>query len=678
MRSFANYICSLVVLLSYSITAAQEIPVQLQQQLEELTGASEEETEDDTYWQELERLLRSPLNINEAGEEDLKALNVLSEWQIIQLLQYRQLLGDLVSVYELQAVPGWDVRLLRRLLPFVTVNKSIPSKHDLLQRFKEGTNSVLLRLSQVLELQRGFSRVDAGPKYMGSRQRIFMRYRYTYKNLLQYGWSGDKDAGEKFFSGAQRYGFDFNSFHLFTRKMGLIESLALGDYTVNMGQGLIHWQSLAFKKSGDAVAVKRQSPVLKPYSSAGEYNFLRGVGITLRKRSVELTLFASSRWLSINTGEDSTGEFVTSILTSGYHRTITELSGRNALKQTTMGGNIRYRTRSFQVGVNSVRYSFSLPLRKRDEPYNLFSIKGDEWSNASADYAFTYKNMHMFGEVAVDHHLKTALLQGCMFSVDPSMDIAFVFRNISKEYQSLNANAFTENTSPVNEKGLYTGITWRPSVGWKLDVFADYYEFPWLKYLMDAPSFGRDLLLQLSYLPSKLTELQARVSYSLGLAEAVRTTAIDYLINVPRLTTQFYLQHALSGSFSFRCRLQWLQLQKHGKESGFAMSVDGIYKPVMKRYSVLSRLQFFETGSYASRLYGFENDVLYGHSIPAVFGSGCRYYIVMQARPSKDLSIGLKWAQTIYQSQTEIGSGLDLINGNTKTEVKLQFVYWFK
>ncbi len=76
--------------------------------------------------------------------------------------------------------------------------------------------------------------------------------------------------------------------------MGNIKALALGDFTVNMGQGLIQWQSLAFKKSVDVMGVKRQSTVLRPYNSAGEYNFNRGAGITFRKGKIETTCFAHS------------------------------------------------------------------------------------------------------------------------------------------------------------------------------------------------------------------------------------------------------------------------------------------------------------------------------------------------------------------------------------------------
>ncbi|MEI2750598.1 MAG: hypothetical protein V9E88_17805 [Ferruginibacter sp.] len=122
--------------------------------------------------------------------------------------------------------------------------------------------------------------------YPGSPQRVLVRYKYTYKNLLQYGIVGEKDAGEEFFKGSQKAGFDFYSAHLFARNMGIVKALALGDFTVNLGQGLVQWQSLAFKKGPDVLATKRQAAVLRPYNSFGEINFHRGVGITIGKKEL--------------------------------------------------------------------------------------------------------------------------------------------------------------------------------------------------------------------------------------------------------------------------------------------------------------------------------------------------------------------------------------------------------
>jgi hypothetical protein len=660
-----------------STVSPQEVPVQVQQQLENRMDAGDEETEDDSYWQQLEKFSKHPLNLNLANAEDLKELGVLNEWQIENFLRYRSLFGKLVDIYELQAVPSWHPAMIRRLMPFVTVAAAFAANDGWRERFRNGSHTFLLRIAQVLQTSRGFDRATTGTSYQGSPQKIFARYRYSYKNLLQFGWLGDKDAGESFFKGAQRYGFDFNSFHLFARKIGVIQALALGDFTVNMGQGLIHWQSLAFKKSGETMTVKRQSPVLHPYNSAGEFNFHRGAGITIRKRNIEITSFVSFRKLSANKVMDTLlHTVVSSIQTSGYHRTAAEIMDKNVLSQFSSGANLKYKKPDWQIGINAVYYKYSIPIEKRDEPYNLYSIKGDHWSNMSIDYSYTYRNIHFFGEAAADQNFHTALINGCLVSIDPKMDLSFVYRRLAKEYQAINANAFTENTSPTNENGLYAGLTIRPTTNWKLDAFADIYRFHWLKYLVDAPSYGKDFFIQLTYTPEKKLEMQSRATRSFRLADSPgNITAMNYLSAIQRSGWQIQMNYMVNPAFTCRSRLQLLWLQGNTKENGFSLYIDGIYKPAMKSFSLSVRLQYFETTGYDSRLYAYENDVLYSHAIPALFGTGYRYYLIVQGKPLKTVSVGFRWAATVYNSQSIIGSGLDSISGNRKTELKAQIIY---
>jgi hypothetical protein len=89
----------------------------------------------------------------------------------------------------------------------------------------------------------------------------------------------------------------------------------------------------------------------------------------------------------------------------------------------------------------------------------------------------------------------------------------------------------------------------------------------------------------------------------------------------------------------------------------------------------------FETDDYDSRIYAYEPDLLYNFSLPAYFGSGIHYYINLQKdfsrlmgrRPNHfRLSGWLKWGQTFYPGSASIGSGLDEIPGNRKSEIKAQ------
>ncbi len=202
---------------------------------------------------------------------------------------YRQQLGALLHIYELQAIPGWDVLTIKQLLPYVTVSDQKTITGRLGERFGQGEQTALLRFSATVSADPEHKK--ATENYLGSPAAVLFRYKYNYKNLLQYGVTGDKDAGEQFFKGAQKNGFDFYSFHFFVRKLGIIQSLAIGDFTVGFGQGLIQWQGLAFKKSAEVLMIKRQGPVLQPYNSAGEYNFHRGIGITVQKKNLQCTVF---------------------------------------------------------------------------------------------------------------------------------------------------------------------------------------------------------------------------------------------------------------------------------------------------------------------------------------------------------------------------------------------------
>ena len=86
---------------------------------------------------------------------------------------------------------------------------------------------------------------------------------------------------------------------------------------------------------------------------------------------------------------------------------------------------------------------------------------------------------------------------------------------------------------------------------------------------------------------------------------------------------------------------------------------------------------YFETGGYNSRVYAFENDVLYSYSIPVFFDKGYRYYINVNYDITRKLKGWVKVAQTYYSDKITVGSGLDQIRGNRRTEIKLQLLYGF-
>lgn len=298
-----------------------ESPV-IEEQLENITEANDDEIpDDDSYLQNLEHFLKEPLNLNYADEGLLEELHILSPIQISNLLVYRNLLGNFLNIYELQAIPGWDIPTIRKLLPYVTVSTRLEVFNSLKSSLRNGDHTLMVRSTQILERQEGYRRgpSDGRSYYPGSPQKLLVRYKYKFKNFLQYGFTAEKDAGEEFFKGSQKAGFDFYSAHLFVRDLGIVKALAIGDFSVNMGQGLVQWQSLSFGKGADVMGIKRQADLLRPYNSAGEIEFNRGIGITLGKNNWEGTVFASYRRLDANFNVDTLNfeDYVSSLQLSG-------------------------------------------------------------------------------------------------------------------------------------------------------------------------------------------------------------------------------------------------------------------------------------------------------------------------------------------------------------------------
>jgi hypothetical protein len=258
--------------------------------------------------------------------------------------------------------------------------------------------------------------------------------------------------------------------------------------------------------------------------------------------------------------------------------------------------------------------------------------------------------------------------------------MSFLYRNISKEYQSLYTNAFTESTYPTNEKGLFSGISIRPAQQWQIDAYVDFYKFPWLKFGVNAPSTGSDYFIQLTYRPNRQLEIYSRYKRE---SKGNNLSSVDFVLYPvlypPRQNWRTQFTYKISQVFTIRSRAEMVWFSKRGPapSQGFLVYADILYKPMMKPFSANIRLQYFQTDDYNSRLYAYENDVLYSFSIPVFYDKGYRYYLNVNYDLTRKLSAWARIAQTINPDKDFIGSGLDEIKGSHKTEVKLQLMYKF-
>lgn len=680
----------------------------IQQQLENI--AENSENEDADYTNLLEGLIyykEHPINLNNTNKEELQQLTFLNDIQINYLLRHIEKNGKLITIYELQTITGFDLQTIKKILPYVRVTDLFTSAHfDLQEMFRNGQNVVQIRFAQTLEKQTGFSAIDSAAlykspnsRYIGSPQRLYARYRFTYGTNVSWGITTEKDQGELLFKNKQKFkydwyekslngnqgnGFDFYSAHLFLKNIRFVKALAIGDYQATFGQGLTCWSGLAFGKSADIMSGKKSAAGIRPYTSVDENRFLRGTAATVGFKKFEATAFYSRKKIDANVSDTlESGEIaaISSLQETGYHSTSSELADKHTITQTIYGGNFAYKGRRLSLGVTAVNYSLDKKFNRALSYYNQFEFSSTQNFNIGIDYNYVFRNFNFFGEEARSQNGGMAFLNGVIISLDPRLSFTLLHRNYQRNYQNLLSNGFAESTIAANEKGTYIGIAAKPNNVITFTAYYDRFEFPWMRYQANAPSYGNDYVAQLNYTPSKKVDMYFRIRDRDKQKNTSETDAIiDYLVPLNQTNYRFNISYSIMPSVKLKNRVELIdyKLDNNKTQKGYLAYQDVTYNKIGTPLSVTLRYSLFQTDSYDSRIYAYESDMPGAYSILSNYYRGSRFYIMLDYNITRRIEIWLRYSQTYYDNKSIISEGsLTEIKGNTKSEIKAQVRFKF-
>lgn len=691
---WCGIVWSLALSAQTDTSAVDDTP--LDQQIENLSENIGQEDADLTALTEnLQQYKQHPLNLNTATREELVDLGLLNDVQINNLLAHREQFGALISIYELQAVDGFDLATIYSILPYVTVTDRFDAGHfTIKEMFANGKHEVVVRSQRIVEQQQGFAPIDSlslaqspNSRYLGNPYRIYTRYRFTYGNFVSWGITGEKDAGEEFFRGTQKNGFDFYSAHFGIRNIGPVKSAVLGDYQVSFGQGLVAWTGYAFGKTSMAVTTKRNALGIRPYTSADENRYFRGAATTLKFGPIETSAFFSYRKRDANIAQtDTIGTDieileVSSIQETGLHSTPSEMADRHSLKEMLFGGNVNFRKGRFSMGVTAIHSQYSTPLVRNLSLYSQFEFSAQQNTVIGADYSFSLRNFNFFGEAARSANGGLAFTNGVLISADSRLAFTIHHRWFGKEFQNLYANTFSESTLPANEQGFYFGMQAKPLRKFTLTAYYDMILYPWMKYQVDAPSQAFDFLAQLNFTPDKKTDMYVRYRHRDKFVNANDAEAdIDFVVPFTQDNIRFNIQYPVGKSWKLRNRIEYTKYYPSNETAATGVMIyqDVTYKKMGMPVSFSARYALFQTDSYDARLYVYENDMPLVFSVPSYSGKGSRVYLMINWDITRKFEVWFRVAQYFYYNQNVISEGsLSQINANHKTEVKLQARFKF-
>ncbi len=654
--------------------------------VERLTELMAEDLTEDIDFSELTERLdfyqAHPIDINRTDGSDLRELWFVPQLFIDNLLEYREQSGDFVETYELQVVEGMDTELLRLLFPYIRVGDSRSLLESSAGRpWNGGTHDLMFRYGRVFQQRRGYAITDTTrSRYLGTPDQLFVRYRYQFGSDFQVSINMKKDAGEAFFSGAQRYGFDFYSGSLYIGNKGRLQKLVIGDYALQFGQGLAMWNGLGFGKGSIVQGIAKQATGLRPYTSSNELFFLRGTAATVALGAFSITPFISWRRLDGSVSYSVDGEVVVgSIAQTGLHRTPFEVANRQALSQWVYGTNIQYERRRFRIGATAYRTQFDFAIQPQDLLRNQYAFRGRDLWNTSIYYNHSWKGVYLFGEAA--HSVKNgfAFVNGVLVSLHSHLSLGLHYRNYQRNYHSFFSQGLTEGNGTINERGFYAGLVYHPSRKMEWILYSDFFRFPWLRYRVDAPSQGVDVFTQFTYTWYKQANVSVRYRYRQRGENASMQQPHQVVADLVRQQVRIHGQYKLTDAWTMRSRVEWSRYWKESEatEWGWMVYQDWIFKPMSGKVSGNVRLALFGTPGYNSRIYAYENDVLYASSFPVYHNRGVRTYANIRYRFGRKVDVWLRYATFVYREVDEVGSGLDAIDGNQRSDLRLQLRWQF-
>jgi hypothetical protein len=373
-------------------------------------------------WQDIiDQWLGNPLCINSQEADWLMDYRIISLYQLNRLKEYRLKYGDLLSVYELTFIEGWDFQSVRKVIPLVSAD--ICGEPSTFKKFDQRyiRQSLIFKTAFNTEKSKGYEKTGADtgdaedPVYTGSPLRMSLRYDLEYRNKFIFGLRMEKDPGEPLLLPSELIPAKIKTPDMFSgffqiNEVGPFHSIIAGNYRVSFGYGVNLTGGQAGFSLGNGMAGMANR--IRPKTSISEAGFFRGAAINAGLGRFSMTGFASLQNIDgTSIVNDSLGHAIsfTSISQSGLHRTISELTNRKSIGEKIFGGFVVYANNWMKTGIIAIYNEFDASVSKNTQPYKKFGFSGR--SNVVSGFSATIwlPKVHMFNETSISKNIKPAL-----------------------------------------------------------------------------------------------------------------------------------------------------------------------------------------------------------------------------------------------------------------------------
>lgn len=628
--------------------------------VEELTDGIESDTEESVLVDDILWLQENTYDLNTVTRTQLEALPGMTAAEADAVIRLRRQVRRFTAVPQLRAMEGGD-EVFERIRRYVTV-KGASGKAP-----SQGTPVLQMRTRAVRDLQprRGFMDGD----YAGSSLKSYNRLSVSPADWVHAGMLFEKDAGERTAEG-------FASGFVELKDVGGLGDVVVGDFNLEAGQGLVFWRGSAFGKGSEAASVAKKSGLgLRPHRSADEFYFLRGIAaqssFALGAGRVAVTGIHSRRSLSAT---PESPDAIATFYDAGLFRTSGELARRNTVNEQLSGVHAGFSSEGWSAGVSYYHARLDKPVVAA----RTHAFTGARSDVGGVDVAWRFEGTRFFGEVARSSGNGLASIGGMTTRVGSGTDVALVYRDYSPEFYNRYARGFGESGNTRNERGFYLGVSSRVNAWLRVSGYLDHFRYPWRTFSVPLPVTGHDVLVQSELKPLRklhvLTRFAHKKTGSTGITVDDLSRNIRPVIPRSQYKGRVTVTYQVSPALRVKGRLEGTSIRYPllpSHERGFLLFQDVHFRP-QDRFAIETRLVFFDTQSFDSRIYEYENDIRGVFANPALFGKGRRWYVLVRYKPVDALALSVKYAETQKDGVTSMGSGMSEIIGDLDNRLAMQ------
>jgi len=621
---------------------------------------AEDETDPEavtSFIEKLNDLYEKPVRINSVDETEISRLFFLTDFQVKALKDYVRSSGRIYSFYEIANIPGFGRELTTLLLPFVILDPEKPEHSDSL-RFR---HNILSNMSVRYPISE--------PAAPGSPWKILTRYKLTAG-----GFSGgilfEKDGGEKLITGNPPLP-DFLSGYLCWSGKGLLRKVIAGDFSARFGMGTNINTGLRTGISLTQTGYLSGNDEIKPYTSADENSFFRGMALHLQLKKTGLCMFCSRKGIdaSLDTASDNRDLYIVSFYKSGLHNTLSSIEKKDAVTEYSYGVNITEDLKNLKIGFLFSESRLSLPVNNFDPvPEYLYDFRGNRNSTLSTFYRAVYGKLVFYGEVSSNLNGKSAFVQGFSFRPADRLTMNLIYRNYFPGFTCFHGKGLFSSSSGDNLKGVFGNFTLEAARRLFLTAGCDLRYYPWLKYRCSAPSVGVTREIRIKYLPTDKLTFETVYNYHRSCLNRPEKSGIEKQEEVESRLIKVAVRYSPVDKLTFSTRFDYKVVQP-GSERGMMVLQDINYRFGRIPVSVWFRYCIFNTDGWNPRLYTYENDLVYSFSIPALSGKGNRSYILIAWKAGGFADIRIKYSFTGFAQVKE--------SFEETRELKFQVRMWF-